>query len=65
MNAITILTMFGVLFGFLSLEILILILVNIPKVAKLIKTIKRKIKNEIRFLFWKNFDYKNNFVEKD
>lgn len=65
MNAITILTMFGILFGFLSLETLILILVNIPKVAKLIKTIKRKIKNEIRFWFWKNFDYKNNFVEKD
>lgn len=65
MNAITILTMFGILFGFLSLETLILILVNIPKVAKLIKTIKRKIKNEIRFWFWKNFDYKLNFVEKD
>lgn len=65
MNAITILTMFGILFGFLSLETLILILVNIPKVAKLIKTIKRKIKTKIRFWFWKNFDYKNNFVEKD
>ena len=57
--------MFGILFGFLSLETLILILVNIPKVAKLIKTIKRKIKTKIRFWFWKNFDYKNNFVEKD
>lgn len=55
MNAITILTMFGILFGFLSLEILILILVNIPKVAKLIKTIKiNHTRNSLKiWLFYK------------
>ena len=65
MTVISILAMTGVLLGALSLEALLLLLLSIPKVDSWVKSTKKKIKNKFRHWWWKNFDWKTDFVEKD
>ena len=60
MNMVILLAMIGVGLGALSLEAILLILLETPKGKKFGKTIK----NKIRHFFWKYFDWENDFIEK-
>lgn len=61
MTTITILASLGVVFGALSLEAILLFVLETPKG----KSIVKRIKHGFRHWWWKNFNWKDDFVEKD
>ena len=63
-STVSILAQLGVVLGALTLEAILLIILEIPKVSQFVKKTKRKLVNKIRHFFWKCFDFKNDFVEK-
>lgn len=60
MTSIIILSQLGIILGALTLEIIILIALEMPEVRRFTKSIKNRIMNWL----WKNFDWENDFVEK-
>ena len=60
MTSIIVLSQLGIILGALTLEIILLIALDIPEVRRFTKSIK----NRIRHWLWKNFDWENDFVEK-
>lgn len=61
MNTITILASLGIAFGAWSLEAILLLILETPKCKSSIK----KIKNSIRHWWWKNFNWKEDWVDQD
>lgn len=57
---ISVLAELGIILGALTLEVIFLMILEIPGVKKF----NKKIKNKVRHFFWKSFDFKNDFVEK-
>ena len=59
MTTLTLLMTTGIILGVLSLEAILLFVLEIPKV----KAITTRIKTGIRYWWWKHFNWKDDFVD--